>query len=50
MRDEDYVKIMLEAYRDVLSEILSGKTVLEVNQYVLEQVKFFKEWKKEMSE
>jgi len=50
MRDEDYVKVMIEALADVLSEILSGKTVLELNSYVLEQLEWHRNWQKEMND
>jgi len=50
MRDEDYVKVMIEALADVLSEILAGKTVLELNAYVLQQLEWHRNWQKEMNE
>lgn len=44
MRDEEYCEVMLEAYRDVLSHVLSGATVLEINEYLKEQIKIHVEW------
>jgi len=44
MRDEEYCEVMLEAYRDVLSEIMSGLTVLQIHEYVKEQIAFHVKW------
>jgi len=44
MRDEEYCEVMLEAYRDVLSHVLSGATVLEIHNYLKEQIEFHVKW------
>lgn len=47
MRDYDYCKIMLEAYRDVLSLVIKGLSREQLNQYLLEQISFHEDWKNE---
>jgi len=45
MRDFDYCKVMLEAYRDILHQILNGLTIEEMNVYVLKEINDYQIWK-----
>jgi hypothetical protein len=47
MRDEQYCETMLEAYRDVLSELLNGHGITWLNDYIKVQIEFYDNWRKE---
>jgi len=44
MRDEEYCEVMLEAYRDVLSEILNRNDIVSILSYLREQIEFHVRW------
>jgi len=44
MRDEEYCEIMLEAYRDVFKEIIEGKNLLQIHEYIRGQIEFHVRW------
>ncbi len=47
MRDEQYCEVMLEAYRDILKEILEGQNIEHIHRYTLDQIKFHEDWRKQ---
>jgi len=47
MRDQQYCETMLEAYRDVLSELLNGNGITWLKDYIITQIKFYDDWRKE---
>lgn len=47
MRDDQYCETMLEAYRDILSKLIDGQGILELNDYILEQISFYSKWMKQ---
>lgn len=47
MRDDQYCETMLEAYRDILSKLIDGIGMVELNDYLLEQISFYAKWMNE---
>jgi hypothetical protein len=47
MRDDQYCETMLEAYRDILSKLIDGRGMVELNDYLLEQISFYAKWMNE---
>ena len=45
--DFEYCKIMLEAYRDVLNQIIEGNNMGHLHNYIIEQIKFHVAWQEE---